>query len=114
MLPIKPVEPVPPYDPGPMPPRTPLLALLGFGAVALGVSLLQVFPVLLLSHYVALGGALCGLVAAALGALALARIARNPKRYEGRPMAIAAIILGLLEALGYAVFAALQAARIFG
>lgn len=97
-----------------MPPRTPVQALLGFGAVALGVGLLQVFPLLLLSKYVALGGAMCGLVAAALGALALSRIARFPKRYEGRPMALAAVILGLLEALAYGVFAAAQAAGLIG
>ena len=102
MLPIRPVEPVPPYEPGPMPPRTPVQALLGFGAVALGVGLLQVFPLLLLSKYVA------------LGALALSRIARFPKRYEGRPMALAAVILGLLEALAYGVFAAAQAAGLIG
>jgi hypothetical protein len=87
-----------------MPPRTPRAALVGFGAVALGVSLIQVFPLLLLSRYIALGGIACGLVAAGLGLIALGQVVRQPKRYEGRPMALAAIVLGLLEALGYAIF----------
>jgi hypothetical protein len=107
MQPVRPVQPVPPYDPGPMPPRTPAAALLGFGAVALGLALLQVFPLLLLARYTALGGVVCGLVGAALGATALLRIARLPKRFQGRPMAIAALVLGLLEALGYTTFIAL-------
>jgi hypothetical protein len=104
MQPIRPVQPVPPYDPGPMPPRTPVAALFGFGAVALGLAMLQIFPLLLLSRYTALGGVCCGLLGAALGGTALAQIASNPKRYQGRPMAIAALTLGLLEALGYAIF----------
>ena len=97
----QPRAPLPVYDPGPMPPRTPLLALLGIGAVALGLALLEILPVFGLSRYLAAGGAVCGLVAAALGLLALARIARLPTRYEGRPMATAALVLGLLEALCY-------------
>jgi hypothetical protein len=87
-----------------MPPRTPVLALLGFGAVALGLSFLQLFPVLLLARYTALGGAACGLLGAGLGAIALLQIAHMPKRYQGRPMAITALVLGLLEALGYVVY----------
>jgi hypothetical protein len=109
MQPIRPVQPVPPYDPGPMPPRTPVAALLGFAAVALGLSLLQIFPLLLLARFTVLGGAICGLVGAVLGSTALAQITRLPKRYQGRPMALAAIVLGLLEALGYAIFFALGA-----
>lgn len=109
MQPIRPVQPVPPYDPGPMPPRTPVAALLGFGAVALGLSLLQIFPLLLLARFTALGGVVCGLIGAALGLVALAQIARLPKRYQGRPMAIAATVLGLLEALGYGLFFVLGA-----
>ena len=108
MQPIKPVEPVPPYDAGPMPPRTPVQALFGIGAVALGISLLEVFPLLLLTRYTALVGIACGLAAILLGILALGKIARLPARYEGRPMAIAAIVLGVLEALGYAVFMLVQ------
>ncbi|HEY7834736.1 MAG TPA: hypothetical protein VIG30_14280 [Ktedonobacterales bacterium] len=108
MLPIRPPAPLAPYDPGPMPPRTPALALLGIGAVALGVALLEALPVLGLSRYLAAGGAVCGLVAVALGLGALARIARQPKRYEGRPMALAALVLGLLEVLFFGGFLALQ------
>ena len=101
MPPIRPVEPVPPYDPGPMPPRTSPFALLGIGAVAFGLSTIVVLPALLLVRYLALVGIVCGLAAVALGLLALGQIARFPKRIEGRPMALAAVSLGLLEALGY-------------
>lgn len=104
MQPIRPVAPVPPYDPGPMPPRTPVVALVGIGAVALGLALLEILPLLLLARFLAIGGMLCGLAAMVLGTVALSRIASQPKRYEGKPMAVAAIILGLLEALGYAAF----------
>jgi hypothetical protein len=99
--PIRPVEPVPPYERGPMPPRTSPFALFGIGAVALGITLAQVLPLLLLSRYLVLIGVACGLLGAALGLAALGQIARFPKRIEGRPMAIAAVVLGLLEALGY-------------
>jgi hypothetical protein len=99
------MAPAPPHDPGPMPPRTPLAALLGFGAVALGATTLELFvPLSALRHYVALAGAACGLLAALLGAVALGQIARRPERFEGRPMAIAALILGAAEALGFAIF----------
>lgn len=101
MQPIRPVQPVPPYDRGPMPPHTSPYALFGIGAVALGVTLLQVLPLLLLTRYLALAGVACGLAGVALGSVALGHITRNPKRIEGRPMAIAAIVLGLLEVLGY-------------
>jgi hypothetical protein len=110
MLPIKPVEPVPPYEAGPMPPRTPALALFGFGAVAAGIGQLEVLPVLALGWLIAPVGIVCGLVAIALGALALGKIARLPARYEGRPMAIAALALGVLEALVYAGVLAFEAA----
>lgn len=109
MQPIRPVQPVSPYDPGPMPPRTPATALFGFAAVALGLSLLEIFPLLLLSRFTALAGAACGLIGAALGATALSQVARLPKRYQGRPMAIAAIVLGMLEAIGYVIFYAVSA-----
>ena len=109
MQPRQPVQRIPPHDRGPMPPRTPLAALLGFGAVALGLALLQIFPLLLLTRYIALGGALCALLGAALGATALIQISRLPKRYQGRPMAVVAVSLGLLEAIGYAVYFALGA-----
>ncbi len=101
MPPIRPVEPVPPYDRGPMPPRTSPFSLFGIGAVALGIMLAQVLPLLLLSRYLVLVGVACGLLGSALGLAALGQIARFPKRIEGRPMAIAAIVLGVLEALGY-------------
>ena len=111
--PVAPMAPLPPYDPGPMPPRTPVLALLGIGMVALGLALLEAFPVMGLSRYLAEGGAVCGLVAAAFALLALARIARFPARYDGRPMALAALVLGLLEALLYGGFVALQVVGYF-
>lgn len=104
MQPIRPVAPVPPYDPGPMPPRTTAFALVAIGAVALGVALTEIFPLLLLARFLAFGGMLCGLAAMVLGGIALQRIASQPKRYEGKPMAVAAIIVGLLETLGYAAF----------
>lgn len=104
MQPIRPVAPMPPYDPGPMPPRTTAFALVGIGAVALGLGLIEVLPLLLLARFLAFAGIACGIAAVVLGALALGRIASQPKRYEGRPMALAAIILGTLEAVGYAVF----------
>lgn len=104
MQPIRPVAPVPPYDPGPMPPRTTAFALFALGAVALGVGLIEIFPLLLLARFLAFGGIVCGLVAVVLGVVALQRIASQPKRYEGKPMAVAAIIVGLLEALGYTAF----------
>jgi hypothetical protein len=84
-----------------MPPRTSPFALLGIGAAALGVSTVAVLPALLLSRYLALVGLVCGALAIVLGLLALLQIARFPKRIEGRPMAIAAVIFGALEALGY-------------
>jgi hypothetical protein len=101
MQPIRPVAPVPPYDPGPMPPRTTGFALFGIGAVALGLGLIQ-FSVFL--PVVAAIGFLCGVAAAVLGLIALLQIARDPKRLEGRRMAVAAIVLGALETLGYVVF----------
>lgn len=104
MQPIRPAEPVAPYNPGPMPPHTSVYALFGIGAVALGVTLIQLFPLLSLTRYLALGGAACGSVGAALGVLALGHIARNPKRIEGRPMALAAVVLGVFETLGYLAF----------
>jgi hypothetical protein len=104
MQPVRPVQFMPPYEPGPLPPRTPVAALLGFGAVALGLVFLEILPVLLLTRYLALGGVCCGLLGAVLGATALAQIGRMPKRYQGRPMATAALALGLLEALGYAIY----------
>lgn len=115
MQPIRPVQPVPPYPRGPMPPRTPLLALLGFGSVALGAALPQVLPLLALVALTRYGlalGIVCGLVAAGLGIAALVTIARQPTRYEGRPMAIAALVLGLLEATAYGAFGALEATGI--
>ncbi len=102
MYPIRPVAPVPPYDRGPMPPHTSPFALFGIGAVALGLALLQILPLLLLARFLAVVGLACGLAAAGLGLLALGHIARFPKRIEGRPMALAAVILGSIEALGYA------------
>jgi hypothetical protein len=104
MQPIRPVAPVPPYDPGPMPPRTTAFALVAIAAAALGVALIEIFPLLLLARFLAFGGMLCGLVALLLGTIALGRIARQPKRYEGKPMAVAAIIVGLLEVVGYIAF----------
>jgi hypothetical protein len=87
-----------------MAPRTSPYALVGIGAVALGVGGAQLFAVLLLTRYLALVGVACGAVGAVLGLLGLGQIARNPKRFEGRPMAIAAVILGTLEVLGYGAF----------
>jgi hypothetical protein len=104
MQPIRPVAPVPPYDPGPMPPRTTPFALFGIGAAALGVSLAELLPVLALGRFLALGGVVCGLAGALLGLAGLAQIARQPRRFEGRPMSIAAVVLGLLEALAYGAY----------
>ncbi|HEX9412499.1 MAG TPA: DUF4190 domain-containing protein [Ktedonobacterales bacterium] len=101
MQPIRPVAPVPPYDPGPMPPRTTGFALFGIGAVALGLGLIQLSVLL---PFVTAIGFLCGVAAVVLGLIALLQIARDPKRLEGRRMAVAAIVLGTLEALGYLVF----------
>jgi hypothetical protein len=93
-----------------MPPRTPSFALFGIGAVALGVALLQVLAVLQ-ARYVTLAGVVCGVAGAALGLLALGRIAANPRRYAGRPMAIAAVALGLLEAVAYGAYFAVVVLR---
>jgi hypothetical protein len=108
MYPIRPVEPVPPYDRGPMPPHTSPFALFGIGAVAVGLAMLQVLPLLLLARFLAVAGVACGVAAVALGLLALGHITRFPKRIEGRPIALAAVILGSLEALGYSALLVLH------
>lgn len=109
MYPIRPPEPVPPYERGPMPPHTSPFALIGAGVDAVALSLIQVLPWLGLGHYLALGGAAFGLVGVILGLVALGHIARQPKRVEGRPMAIAAIVVGGLELVGYLAFFVLGA-----
>jgi hypothetical protein len=92
-----------------MPPHTSPFALIGAGADVVGLGLIQVLPLLGLAHYLALGGAACGVLGAVMGLVALAHIARNPKRIEGRPMAIASVVVGGLEVVGYLVVFALGA-----
>lgn len=109
MYPLRPPEPVPPYDRGPMPPHTSPFALIGIGADVIALGLIQVMALLGLAHYLALGGAACGLVGVIMGWVALRHIARMPKRIEGRPMAVAAIVVGALEVVGYLVLFAVGA-----
>jgi hypothetical protein len=84
-----------------MAPRTTGFALAGIGAVALGLSLLELGTLL---PPVTIGGLLCGAAAVVLGGVGWLRILGDPKHLEGRRMATAAIVLGVAEALVYAVF----------
>jgi hypothetical protein len=93
----------PPYQPpppGPMPPRTATLALVAAGVALVGLSSLQFAFVLF--RPLAAAGVVTGIVAIALGVLALSRIAGSAGRLEGRPMAIGAIVIGALEAIACA------------
>lgn len=95
-----PHRPINTPPPGPMAPRTATLALVAMGVALVGVGLLQFAFVAL--HALAALGIICGIVGTLLGVLALGRIARSAGRLEGRPMAIAAIVVGALVAIAHA------------